>query len=180
MRVRVIITTLVVILLWGFPASWAGAEESPQSEKGKLPHVLGATLGAPIDVVVNTYSEISQETIRRKGNVLVYPVLLTSLSHVREKEVEYWSFEGKLAQMIVRFEGAESTYNKLAMALTNSYGKPVELKEKLQKDRPMLKEWFSREYNGLKISLDIVGMPTIRYKYLPLTIPMEDAEVEKF
>jgi len=180
MQARVIITALVVISLCVFPASWAGAEESPQAGKGKLPTVLGATIGGPYSDVVEAYKKASYGTIRERDNILVYPALLTSLSHFQEKEVEYWSWEDKLAQMVVRFEGSELTYEKLVLALTKSYGKPRELDKEVQKERPMLKEWFSKEYSGLKISLDILGMPTLRYKYLPLTMPMEDAEVDKF
>jgi len=180
MQVRVIITTLVVISLCVFPASWAGAEEGPKPEKGKLPHVLGVTIGAPFEDVAAAYTKANYGSIRKKDNILVYPVLLTGLSHFNEKEVEYWSFEDKLAQMVVRFDGAELTYEKLVLALTKSYGKPKELDKDLLKERPNLKEWFSKEYSGLKVILDIIGMPTLRYKYLPLTIPMEDAEVDKF
>ena len=180
MRVRTAIITIVVILLGTFPISRAWAEGGSQSEKGKLPHILGATIGAPFDNVIQAYSEISYGPTQRKKNVLVYPVLLTPLSHFNEREVEYWSFENKLAQMVVRFDGAELTYDKLVAVLRKSYGSPVELDKKLQKERPKLKEWFSKEYNGLKINLDVIGMPTIRYKYLPLTIPMEDAEAENF
>jgi len=180
MQARVIINALVVMSLCVFPASWAGAEESSQSEKGKAPHVLGATIGGPFNDIIEAYSKANYGTIRKKDNILVYPVLLTALSHFNEKEVEYWSWEDKLAQMVVRFDGSELTYEKLVLALTKSYGKPKDLDKEVQKERPMLKEWFSKEYSGLKISLDILGMPTLRYKYLPLTIPMEDAEVDKF
>jgi hypothetical protein len=180
MRVRTAIITIVVVLLGTFPISRAWAEDGSQSEKGKLPHVLGATIGAPFDDVVQAYSKTSYGPIHRKENILVYPVLLTSLSYFNEREVEYWSFENKLAQMIVRFDGAELTYDKLVLALTKSYGQPRELDKKLRRERPKLKEWFSKEYSGLKVTLDVIGMPTIRYKYLPLTMPMEDAEVDKF
>ena len=180
MHARVIITAIVVISLCVFPASWAGAEESPPAGKGKLPTVLGATLGGPYSDVVEAYKKASYGTIRMKDNIIVYPVLLTSLSHFQEKEVEYWSFEDKLAQMVVSFVGAELTYEKLVLVLTNSYGKPMESDKKLQKERPYRKEWISKKHSGLRVSLDIIGTPTIRYKYLPLTIPMEDAEVEKF
>ena len=180
MRVRTAIITIVVVLLGTFPNSRAWAEGGSQSEKGKLPHILGATIGAPFDDVVQAYSKTSYGPIHRKENILVYPVLLTSLSYFNEREVEYWSFENKLAQMVVRFDGAELTYDKLVLALMKSYGQPRELDKKLQKERPKLKEWFSKEYSGLKVTLDVIGMPTIRYKYLPLTIPMEDAEAENF
>ena len=82
--------------------------------------------------------------------------------------------------MVVRFDGAELTYDKLVAVLRKSYGSPIELDKKLQKERPKRKEWFSSEYNGLKVTLDVIGMPIIRYKYLPLTIPIEDAEAENF
>lgn len=180
MRVRVVIAALVVVSLCLYFALPTQAGESPQSGEGKPHTVLGATLGGPFSDVVNAYNKTSYGTIREKDNVLVYPALLTSLSHFSEKEVEYWSWEDKLAQMVVRFEGTELTCEKLLLVLTSNYGEPTELDKNLQKERPMLKEWFSRKYSGLKISLDVVGMPTIMYKYLPLTIPMEDAEVEKF
>jgi len=180
MRFRAIIIALVVVSVCAFPVFQAGAEENPPSGEGKLPTVLGATLGGPYSDVVEAYKKASYGTIREKDNILVYPSLLTSLSHFKENEVEYWSWEDKLAQMVVRFEGTELTYEKLVLVLTNSYGKPRELNKELQKERPMLKEWISKEYSGLKVNLDILGTPTIRYKYLPLTIPMEDAEVGKF
>ena len=93
---------------------------------------------------------------------------------------QYFYFENKLAQMVVRFDGAELTYDQLVAVLNNNYGPPRELDKKRQKERPKLKGWLSKEYNGLEINLDVIGMPTIRYKYLPLTIPMEDAEAAKF
>jgi len=180
MRIRTAIIAIVVFLLCAFAISGAEAEDGSQSEKGKLPHILGATIGGPFDNVVQAYSETSHGPTQRKENVLVYPVLLTPLSHFNAREVEYWSFENKLAQMVVRFDGAELTYDKLVAVLNSNYGSPRELDKKQQKERPKLKEWFSKEYNGLEINLDVIGMPTIRYKYLPLTIPMEDAEAAKF
>lgn len=174
---------IVILSLFSFMAADVKAEENlPGADK--VARIMGVDLNGPIEDVKEAYAQKGIAPMSEDEQFLSYSEPLVNLGLMNATKIEYQAYKGRLASIFLTFEGTDITHDVLNTILAKRYGPPRGADDKKKQKKTstgiVTKEWFSKEVSGLKIVLFEKSNPIVRYKYLPLTIPMEDETVNNF